>query len=108
MTCIPVFLVKFLFSISQVCRVAYEIMQTLHGDASESFRSLDDVFYYGGQNAHDLLVLEDHKANREGMIDIKVRDISCVKSNFNFFEIGGIILNRVVSWRPSQQRYFEK
>uniref|UniRef100_T1HHA0 GT23 domain-containing protein n=1 Tax=Rhodnius prolixus TaxID=13249 RepID=T1HHA0_RHOPR len=34
---------------SQVCRVAYEIMQSLHHDASTRFRSLDDIYYFGGQ-----------------------------------------------------------
>ncbi|CAH8489603.1 unnamed protein product [Schistosoma turkestanicum] len=39
---------------SQVCRLAYELMQSNHlefGDASQQFRSLDDVYYYGGQQA---------------------------------------------------------
>ncbi|XP_046384162.1 alpha-(1,6)-fucosyltransferase [Ischnura elegans] len=37
---------------SQVCRIAYEIMQQLRPDASDRFRSLDDIYYYGGQGAH--------------------------------------------------------
>lgn len=59
---------------SQVCRVAYEIMQTLHGDASQKFRSLDDVFYYGGQNAHNMRVVEPHPANGLGVMDMKPGD----------------------------------
>ncbi|BHF57668.1 Alpha-(1,6)-fucosyltransferase [Sparganum proliferum] len=37
---------------SQICRLAYELMQTRVkrlGDASACFQSLDDVYYYGGQ-----------------------------------------------------------
>ncbi|BHF75337.1 Alpha-(1,6)-fucosyltransferase [Sparganum proliferum] len=37
---------------SQVCRLAYELMQTQHrylGDASGQFESLDDLYYFGGQ-----------------------------------------------------------
>ncbi|KPJ13995.1 Alpha-(1,6)-fucosyltransferase [Papilio machaon] len=41
---------------SQVGRVAYEIMQTNRVDASNSFFSLDDIYYFGGQNAHDRVV----------------------------------------------------
>lgn len=59
---------------SQVCRVAYEVMQTLHGDASKYFRSLDDVFYYGGQNAHDLRIVEAHHDDGENVMDIKPGD----------------------------------
>ncbi|XP_012939134.1 alpha-(1,6)-fucosyltransferase [Aplysia californica] len=66
---------------SQVCRVAYEIMQTLHGDASEKFRSLDDVFYYGGQNAHDLRVLEAHPGDGDSMVEIKIGDAVGIAGN---------------------------
>lgn len=41
---------------SQVCRVAYEIMQTYDVDATSHFTSLDDVYYYGGQNGHSSVV----------------------------------------------------
>ncbi|VDP76049.1 unnamed protein product [Echinostoma caproni] len=37
---------------SQVCRVAYELMQARHGDlgdASDRVQSLDDIYYFGGQ-----------------------------------------------------------
>ena len=36
----------------QVCRIAYEIMQTRHIDAADRFKSLDDIFYFGGQSEH--------------------------------------------------------
>jgi len=45
----------------QVCRVAYELMQTRHPDASQYFRSLDDVYYYGGQNSHHQVALVQHE-----------------------------------------------
>ncbi|XP_043204524.1 alpha-(1,6)-fucosyltransferase-like [Amphibalanus amphitrite] len=38
---------------SQVCRVAYELMQTMHVDAADWFTSLDDIYYYGGQSPHE-------------------------------------------------------
>ncbi|XP_039260479.2 alpha-(1,6)-fucosyltransferase-like [Styela clava] len=47
---------------SQVSRVAYELMQTLHPDAASYAHSLDDVFYFGGQGAHSQKVIYDHDA----------------------------------------------
>ena len=41
---------------SQVCRAAYELMLTYDPDASSHFTSLDDVYYYGGQNEHSAVV----------------------------------------------------
>jgi glycoprotein 6-alpha-L-fucosyltransferase len=35
-------------------------MQTRFPDASWRFRSLDDVYYYGGQNGHVMIALVDH------------------------------------------------
>lgn len=66
---------------SQVCRVAYEIMQSLHVDASASFRSLDDIYYYGGQNAHNWKVAQPHVAQRKEEIDLKVGDSIAVAGN---------------------------
>lgn len=41
--------------------MAYEIMQSLHPDASSWYHSLDDIYYYGGQNAHDQIAMYAHK-----------------------------------------------
>ncbi|XP_059164715.1 alpha-(1,6)-fucosyltransferase-like isoform X2 [Physella acuta] len=74
---------------SQVCRVAYEIMQTLHGDASKYFRSLDDVFYYGGQSAHDLRAVEAHPGNDDGVMELKPGDaIGIAGNHWNGFSKG--------------------
>ena len=35
-------------------------MQTMHADASSYFKSLDDIYYYGGQNGHNRRVVLDH------------------------------------------------
>ncbi|KAK6998879.1 alpha-(1 6)-fucosyltransferase-like isoform X2 [Biomphalaria glabrata] len=66
---------------SQVCRVAYEVMQTLHGDASNNFRSLDDIFYYGGQDAHDVRIIEGHPSNGDGVMEIKPGDAVGIAGN---------------------------
>ena len=36
----------------QVSRIAYEIMQTRFPDAADHFKSLDDIWYFGGQDEH--------------------------------------------------------
>ncbi|KAJ1522729.1 hypothetical protein ONE63_001889 [Megalurothrips usitatus] len=66
---------------SQVCRVAYEIMQSFHVDASSSFRSLDDIYYYGGQNAHSWRVAQSHYAQKTEEIDLKIGDPVGVAGN---------------------------
>lgn len=44
-------------------RVAYEMMQTNRVDASDSFFSLDDIYYFGGQNAHDRIAVMHNDGN---------------------------------------------
>merc|ERR1711981_1284175 len=56
---------------SQVCRIAYEIMQQYHIDASGRFKSLDDIWYYGGQDDHLQESIYEHRAGRHsGEIDL--------------------------------------
>uniref|UniRef100_A0A1A9ZI66 Alpha-(1,6)-fucosyltransferase n=1 Tax=Glossina pallidipes TaxID=7398 RepID=A0A1A9ZI66_GLOPL len=60
---------------SNVCRVAYEIMQTLYPDAAHRFKSLDDIYYYGGQNSHNYQVVIAHEARNHDEIHIRIGDI---------------------------------
>ena len=41
--------------------MAYELMQTMHADASRYFHSLDDIYYYGGQTGHYQVALVEHQ-----------------------------------------------
>ncbi|XP_026872015.2 alpha-(1,6)-fucosyltransferase [Electrophorus electricus] len=66
---------------SQVCRVAYEIMQTLHPDASSYFYSLDDIYYFGGQNAHDQIAIYPHQARTAEDIPLEPGDVVGVAGN---------------------------
>lgn len=50
----------------QVCRLAYELMQMHHVDASQQYYSLDDIYYFGGQQGHDVRAIMNHTAQREG------------------------------------------
>ena len=53
---------------SQVCRIAYEIMQQHHPDASTRFKSLDDIWYYGGQEEHQQEAILAHKPAHHGEV----------------------------------------
>jgi glycoprotein 6-alpha-L-fucosyltransferase len=54
--------------------MAYELMQARFPDASWRFKSLDDVFYFGGQSGHPLVALYDHDASGSGEISMRVGD----------------------------------
>jgi glycoprotein 6-alpha-L-fucosyltransferase len=67
---------------SQVCRMAYELMQARFPDASWRFRSLDDIYYFGGQNAHNVRAVYDHEARRElGEIGLRKGDLIGLAGN---------------------------
>ena len=74
---------------SQVCRVAYEIMQYLKPDASDNFKSLDDIWYFGGQDEHQQVVVMDHNPKTRDEIELKVGDTVGVAGNhWNGFNKG--------------------
>ncbi|VDM44450.1 unnamed protein product [Toxocara canis] len=66
---------------SQVCRMGYELMQIRVGDAGDRFHSLDDLYYYGGQQAHEQVVVEAYKAESKEEINIEVGDVIGVAGN---------------------------
>lgn len=66
---------------SQVCRVAFEIMQSLHTDASNRFKSLDDVFYFGGQNAHNREAVISHHPRTPDEIFMNAGDLIGLAGN---------------------------
>ncbi|BFZ12311.1 hypothetical protein BsWGS_15350 [Bradybaena similaris] len=63
---------------SQVCRVAFEFLQTLHGDVSNNFRSLDTSFYYSSQNTHYFTAVEAYRSSKVGHIEILPGDLIAV------------------------------
>lgn len=74
---------------SQVCRVAYEIMQTMYPDASDRFKSLDDIYYYGGQNSHNREAVLAHQARGHEEIFLNKGDLVGVAGNhWNGFSKG--------------------
>ena len=75
---------------SQVCRIAYEIQQNRYVDASGNFKSLDDIWYFGGRNDHQQEAIMAHKAaGSRNEIDMKVGDTLGVAGNhWNGFNKG--------------------
>lgn len=66
---------------SQVCRLAYELLQLSHVDATERFRSLDDIYYFGGQSAHNQRAIYNHTAQSPQEIDVRVGDTLGIAGN---------------------------
>jgi len=89
---------------SQVCRVAYEIMQYLNPDASDHFKSLDDIWYFGGQDEHQQVAVLEHQAgngNRREEMDLKIGDVVGVAGNhWNGFNKGRNHRNNRVGLYP--------
>ncbi|ESN89823.1 hypothetical protein HELRODRAFT_194786 [Helobdella robusta] len=74
---------------SQVCRMAYELMQTMHGDASKFFTSLDDIYYFGGQLGHSQLARLPHSPEEPNEISFRSGDrIGVAGNHWNGFSMG--------------------
>lgn len=64
-------------------------MQARNIDASRQFRSLDDIYYFGGQNNHTLFAVASHKSRSADEIDLEVGDLVNIAENrWNGFSIG--------------------
>lgn len=87
---------------SQVCRVAYEIMQTYYPDAHNRFKSLDDIYYYGGQNAHNVIAVLPHKPSRNNEMSMQVGDVIGIAGNhWNGFSKGHNLHTNQLALYPS-------
>ena len=90
---------------SQVCRLAYELMQKRYSDASWRFKSLDDVYYFGGQNKHLVEAIYDHEPRLEdGEIELKRGDLIEIAGNhWNGFSKG---INERANDEGKKNRFF--
>ncbi|XP_060868919.1 alpha-(1,6)-fucosyltransferase-like isoform X2 [Metopolophium dirhodum] len=59
---------------SNVCRLSYEIMNSLQPDASAKFTSLDDTFYFSGQVHRLNVAIISHKSEGPEEMDLEVGD----------------------------------
>lgn len=56
-------------------------MQTRFPDASRHFKSLDDIFYFGGQDANNQVAIMDHQAQNNDEINLEVGDLIGIAGN---------------------------
>lgn len=64
-------------------------MQTRSSDASGKFRSLDDIYYFGGQNNHSQLAIASHVSRSPDEIDLVAGDLVNIAENrWNGFSVG--------------------
>lgn len=56
-------------------------MNSKNVDASRNFKSLDDIYYFGGQNEHKVRAVYPHKARNSLEIDLKVGDELAIAGN---------------------------
>ena len=56
-------------------------MNSKHVDASNKVQSLDDIYYYGGQNEHKVKAIIKHKARNGGEVDLEVGDELAIAGN---------------------------
>lgn len=59
---------------SQICRIAYELLNTDHRDASLNFKSLDDIWFFAGQRDNIQLAVLDHTPQTADQIELRVGD----------------------------------
>ncbi|XP_025202627.1 LOW QUALITY PROTEIN: alpha-(1,6)-fucosyltransferase-like [Melanaphis sacchari] len=87
---------------SQMCRIAYEIMNSLHPDASAQYTSLDDIYYFYGQDHRLNEAVLSHKANKLYKIDLQVGDQIFVDSNhWNGYSKGQNLRTGLVGLYPT-------
>lgn len=56
-------------------------MQTFYPDAYNRFKSLDDIYYYGGQNSHNVVSVLNHKPSSHDQIQVKTGDLIGIAGN---------------------------
>lgn len=57
-----------------MCRLAYELMNSLQPDASAQFKSLDDTFYFSGQIRRLNVAIIPHKPKSPLEMDLRIGD----------------------------------
>lgn len=74
---------------SQICRVAYEYMNSMYPDASLRYKSLDDIYYFGGQISRIHTAVSAHSPKDPSEMELNVGDrISVAGNHWNGFSKG--------------------
>lgn len=76
-------------------------MQNYFPDASARFRSLDDIYYYGGQNGHNRVAVLAHEGKKDGELSLEVGDLVGVAGNhWNGFSKGRNVRTNQIGLYP--------
>ncbi|XP_037048478.1 alpha-(1,6)-fucosyltransferase-like [Bradysia coprophila] len=59
---------------SQICRMAYEFMQTMYPDASNRFKSVDTIYFFYGEKVHSREAVISHRAKNTIELSMNVSD----------------------------------
>lgn len=70
-----------MFDSFQVCRLAYEIKMSQNVDVADQYTSLDDIYYYGGQNSHNREAVLPHKPRGSTEIHLRPGDLVGIAGN---------------------------
>lgn len=77
-------------------------MQNYFPDASSKFRSLDDIYYYGGQSAHNRIAVMAHDSHRSGEIQLTPGDLVGIAGNhWNGYSKGRNLRTNQIGLFPS-------
>ena len=69
--------------------MSYELMQKRYADGSWRFKSLDDIYYFGGQNSHTVIAIMDHVPQNNQEIELKIGDkIGIAGNHWNGYSKG--------------------
>ena len=95
-----------LFSVPQVCRLAYELMQQYHADASDYATTLDDHKHYVWGHDYQEVALEAHTPRTseeiELMVGDKIRIAHKQKHNYHSgYTQGRNLRSSCLGWYPS-------
>ena len=56
-------------------------MQTHHVDASQYYYSLDDIYYFGGMQGHQVKMIYSQKPRTSSQLELEVGDIISIAGN---------------------------
>lgn len=77
-------------------------MQNYYPDAADKFKSLDDIYYYGGQNPHNRVAVLPHEPQKSGEISMLVGDLVGVAGNhWNGYSKGRNLRTNQIGLYPS-------
>lgn len=87
---------------SNICRLAYELIQARYPDASHRFKSLDRTYFFTGQQDHPRRMAMSHHPTTKEEISMEVNDtIIEMENHLNGFSTGANLRTKKWGLFPS-------